>query len=76
MNKQRRKEIEKAITLLEEAKSILEQMASDEQDYYDNMPESIQSGERGSQAEAASETLQEAAYDIDEVIERCNTAME
>jgi len=47
MNKARRKEIARAIELIEEAREILENVRDEEQDAFDNMPESIQSSERG-----------------------------
>ena len=40
MNKLRRSQIEKVIAKIEEAKSELENIRDDEQDYFDNMPES------------------------------------
>jgi hypothetical protein len=42
MNATRRNTIQKAITLIEEAKDLLETARSDEQGYFDNMPESFQ----------------------------------
>lgn len=66
MNNERRKNIERALTLvesawvlLEEAKGEFETARDDEQDYHDNMPESLQCGERGDKAEAAISCLSE-----------------
>jgi hypothetical protein len=42
MNKSRRQEIESAKELLEQAKEIIESCQSEEQEYYDNMPENMQ----------------------------------
>lgn len=42
MNAQRRKDIQKAIELLYEAKSMLETSMEEEQTAFDNMPEGIQ----------------------------------
>ncbi len=74
MNKNRRAEINKAIALLEQikgpledAKSIIESAADEEREYYDNMPENMQSGERGEQASAAADALEEVKYAFDEV---------
>ena len=53
MNKIRRSQIEKVIAKIEEAKSELEDILNDEQDYFDNMPESFQGSERGEAAEEA-----------------------
>jgi hypothetical protein len=51
LNAQRRKLIEAARMKLEDAKNDIEQARDDEQEYFDNMPESMQSGEKGSRAE-------------------------
>jgi hypothetical protein len=45
MNKDRRTEINKAIGMLQEALSILETARDEEQEYYDNTPESLQGSE-------------------------------
>lgn len=68
MNNKRRKEIDKAIGLLEEAKSILEQCASEEREVYDNMPENLQSGDRGQTTERCADALDEAVSNLDDVI--------
>jgi len=65
MNAQRRKDIQRAIELLDEANQILSAAADEEQEYYDNMPESIQGGERGEAADAAADRLADAAADVD-----------
>jgi hypothetical protein len=76
MNAERRKEIERAKTLIEEAKSILETAASDEREYYDNMPESLQSGDKGEKAIAAADALDEAVNAIDDIVSNIETAVE
>src|SRR3546814_5038002 len=72
MNAQRRKQLEEARAILEsaqerldEAKQLLEAIRDDEQDYYDNMPESFQGGDKGCAAEAAIDQLSTAIDDID-----------
>ena len=72
MNKQRRKEIQKNIQLLEEAKNNLENILSDEQDYFDNMPENLQGSIRGEDSEEAIDVLQEAIDAIDECMSSLN----
>jgi hypothetical protein len=47
MNDARRKEIQRALTLIGEAKGILELALSQEQDDLDNMPENLQGDEEG-----------------------------
>lgn len=85
MNNKRRKQIyaaiektQSAIDLLEEAENILtetlgeiEEIESDEQDAYDNLPESLQMSERGEVMEEAVSNLQDAesSLDIDRLAE-------
>ena len=47
MNDARRKEIQRALTLIGEAKGIVELALSQEQDDLDNMPEDLQGDEEG-----------------------------
>ena len=71
MNKLRRKQIAEAIELIEQAMSILEQVRDDEQEAFDNMPESLQGSERGEAMEEYIYTLEEFldALDVDELQE-------
>ena len=55
MNDARRKEIQRALTLIGEAKGILELALSQEQDDLDNMPEDLKGDEAGQRAEEAVE---------------------
>src|SRR3546814_9575415 len=57
--------LESAQERLDEAKQLLEAIRDDEQDYYDNMPESFQGGDKGCAAEAAIDQLSTAIDDID-----------
>lgn len=66
MNKQRRKEIAKAIALIEEAREILEATMDEEQEAFDNMPESLQYSERG-------ETMEEYIAIIEEYLDYLDT---
>lgn len=66
MNKLRRKEIAKAIELLERAREILEQVKDEEQDAFDNLPEGIQCSERG-------ETMEDCIYTLEEFIDSLDT---
>ena len=51
MNDARRKEIQRAQTLIGEAKGILERATTQEQDDLDNMPEDLQGDEEGQSTE-------------------------
>lgn len=68
MNKERRNEIKKIIKNVEEIRSNIELILDDEQDYYDNMPENLQGGDRGITSEEAIDNLQEAINNIEETI--------
>jgi len=49
MNKQRRNRIAEALELISQARDILEEVKDEEQESYENLPESLQYGERGEQ---------------------------
>ena len=65
MNKARRKEIARAIELMDEAREILEAVKDEEQEAFDNMPESLQCSERGEAMEGYIGTLEEVVYNLD-----------
>ena len=76
MNKQRRKELaeaieklEKAIAMLEEAKETVECVTEEEQEAYDNMPESLQCSERGEMTLDNVGTLEEITSNIESYID-------
>lgn len=58
MNIDRRKRIEAVKEKLQEIVAELETIIEEEQGYFDNMPESFQSGERGQKAENAVSELE------------------
>lgn len=68
MNKDRRKYIDEAIAGMDHAKSILENARDEEQDFYDNMPENMQGGDKGQAAEAAVSSLEDAISSIEEAL--------
>ena len=86
MNAERRKQIDAAILLVayaQEAKSAaqeaIDEIAQAEREYFDNMPESLQAGEKGRCAEEVSDALDEAVssldgMDFDEVSEALENA--
>jgi flagellar biosynthesis chaperone FliJ len=72
VNNQRRKELARAVELLSqmvdlhsEAASIITDAAGEEREYYDNMSESLQQGERGERANEAADRLEEIASALD-----------
>ena len=72
MNKERRKEIARAAAMIDEAKGILESCRDEEQEYYDNMPESFQDGEKGSAAQEAIDALEEAVSSLEDITDNMN----
>ena len=69
MNKQRRKEIKEQIKLIEQAKSNLESILSDEEYYFDNMPENLQGSMRGEESQEAIDLLMESTDTLQEIID-------
>jgi len=76
MNKQRRKDLARALELLSEAQNIIETAQEEEQEYLDNMPESLQSSDRYYAAEAAADALTEALSSLEEAISQIDGAQE
>jgi septation ring formation regulator EzrA len=77
MNKARRKAIEEIIGKLEELKDQLETLSTEELEAYDNLPESIQSSERGERMsegvddiDNATGSIEDAIYTLTDLIER------
>lgn len=73
MNNERRKRLAQVIekvtalsAVFDELRSEIEEIRDEEQEYLDNMPESLQSGERGENAQAAIDALEEALYPLEE----------
>lgn len=68
MNKQRRNEISKIVSELEILKSRLNDVLSEEQNVFDNMPENLQYSMRGEESQEAIDNIEEAVSDIEEAI--------
>jgi hypothetical protein len=71
MNDARRKEIQRALTLIEQAKDILRETLLQEQDDFDSMPEDLQNNETGQRAEDAIDALERAATCCDDAMSAC-----
>ena len=67
MNKERRKSVLGALSLIAQAKEVLETARDEEQEYLENMPEGLQGGDKGSAAEEAITALEEAIDSLDEI---------
>jgi hypothetical protein len=74
MNDARRKEIHRAVGLIDEAKGILETVLAGEQNDFENMPEDLQNDEIGQTAEDAADALERAAICCDDAISACAEA--
>lgn len=66
MNDTRRKALQELRSQIDTLKGDLEDLQAGEQDYFDNMPESFQSGEKGETAEASIDAMQQAVDSLDE----------
>lgn len=66
MNKVRRKELGKAFDLVCQAKDILEAVKAEEQESYENLPDSFRFGERGEEMQGYIEMLDEAFNYLDD----------
>lgn len=62
MNAARRKTIQKLLEQIGPLRAELENVRDDEQEYYDNMPESFQQGDR---AQTAIDALESAESDLE-----------
>lgn len=76
MNKARRKAIQDVIAKLETLRDEVESLLNEEQDYYDNMPESFQNGDKGSAASDAISYMESASGYIGNAIEELGCATE
>lgn len=73
MNKQRLGEIKKIIDNVNECKDDLDDVMTDEQIAFDNMPENLQLSSNGERSEEAIDILDNAVEKLDEVVELLNT---
>ena len=76
MNNDRRTRINQAVGLMQEALSILETARDEEQEYYGNMPESLQGSERGEAAEQAVSNLEDTCSNLEDAISSAESAAE
>ena len=68
MNKQKRKAIDEIVEQLRALYDQLETLQEEEQDCYDNMPESLQYSEKGEAMSAAVDQLDNAKSSVEEAI--------
>lgn len=65
MNNARRKAIGKLLEQIGPIRAGLENLRDEEQDYYDNMPESFQQGEKGDAAQTSIDALESAISNLE-----------
>ena len=75
MNNERRKQIRQWMGKAEILKSELENILWDEQNYYDSIPENLQSSARAEDSEVAIECMEEAVDIIGEAIDKVDEAI-
>ena len=66
MNRPRRKELNRALELIAEARAIVEAMQEEEQERFDNMPEGLQVSALGEKIEENAGRLEEIAGYLEE----------
>jgi len=76
MNAEKRKELAKAIELMEEAKGIIESISEQEQECFDNLSENLQQSERGQRFSEIASSLSDVVSTIDEAISEVESASE
>lgn len=76
MNANRRKALADVADMLEEAKSKLEDILGEEEEYRDNMPENMQYGERWEKADKACDNMGEAIDELENAIASIGDATE
>lgn len=74
MNKARRTRINEIIEKLNALKEDVEAIMDEEQESFDNMPESLQEGERGDAMQEAIDNLSSAMYFIGEAVDSLDEA--
>lgn len=76
MNNTRRKHLRDLIEKMEGIKSEIEEIRTEEEEYYNNMPEAFQDGDKGDRAQTVIEYLDEAMTATGDVIENLTSATE
>jgi uncharacterized coiled-coil DUF342 family protein len=68
MNQKRRESISKISNALDDLKCQLETLLEEEQEYYDNMPESFQNADKGEAAQSAISALEYAVSNLEDTV--------
>ena len=76
MNKNDRKELEKALFLLNEAYEIIDTIKDGEEEKFYNLSEGLQQTEKGQKFEETVSTLEDSLNSIEEALDSINEAMD
>lgn len=76
MNARRRKTIAAIIAALEDLQPSLDEVAEEEREAFDNLPESLQDSDRGQSMSASADCLEEAQSSLEEVLDQLQEALE
>jgi len=76
MNNQRRKQLAEVIRSIEDARNLLETIKDEEQEAYDNMPESLQEGEKGSAMSEKIDSMESVFDDLERAVDSLNEVIE
>ena len=76
MNNTRRKQLRELAEKAEGLKQEIEELRTEEEEYYNNMPEAFQDGEKGDRAQTAIEYLDEAMTAAGDLFENLTSAAE
>lgn len=68
MNAKRRKEIEKIIATLEDARERISSLRDEEEEAFNNLPETLQDADKGQDMQAAYEALESADEGFDDIL--------
>ena len=68
MNKETRKRLSSILEQITAARDEIEDIAGEEREKFDNMPEGLQSSEKGEAIETAADTLDEQIDALDNII--------
>ena len=76
MNKQTRKKLSEIIETLQEQQSAISEIADEEQDKADNMPENMQMSDRHDDFEEIASMLTDASDSLEDVIDQIQEAID
>lgn len=76
MNARRRKELDRAIGLVQEAMDIVENAAGEEREYVENMPENLQLSDKWADAESVADELDDILGELDDLQARIGDCRE